>query len=174
MFKIKYFEARIVNCIVDQNSDWTLSKKEGFQIFKFSKSKIFFTEKQDSNSSYGLNFSTKIENSSFFDTCPITNGTFYKIEKRDNYYDDEKFYILFGDNCKSEIELTSWNYLKCRYIHKMSLIQREKDKIWILLIGAIFGGLISFLLTFRNYDKGYDTGYKKAKSLYHTAQPKSK
>ena len=166
--RIRRFSARIIDCVQDNQSGFGMSKSD-FQIFDFSKSKIFLTKRQLSSSIYTLNFASQMEEYRFVTHCLIKDWTNYTLEEQYNSDDEKQFKIFFKDNagdtnCSSFLEMNWWNKVKCKCIHGRYWFQREIEWFYktiisviiSLLIGGIIGGIVGKGI-------GYNQGYHKAK-----------
>lgn len=158
------FKARIIDCVQNEVSGFYM-EKEAFQTFEFSKNRIFFTKNQSTSSTYSLNFSSSFEINRIVRHCVIKNWIEYTLTKPENFNEKNQFRISFKDNidnseCYSFLEINWWNRIKLNLIHKRYLVQREKDKIWLVVISAIIGYIIGTIGNASQYKLGYQNGLK--------------
>jgi hypothetical protein len=98
--------------------------------FYFSKNKIFFTEEMKSRIN---EFSVDP-----FGVTHFKDGTNYTIQKTYHDKTDEPVYeVSFLKDCKYYLQVDPINKMKLRWIHKMTIFQKEPLAIIAIIISII-------------------------------------
>ena len=93
----------------------------------------------------------------------LSHGIKYVFDKTYNE-DTEKtsFSIKLESHqgCGSDLQIDTWNRIKCNWIHKRYWIINNKEELYKIVFAAVVGAIISALAAISGYDKGYDQGYE--------------
>jgi hypothetical protein len=124
------FKAKIIECRRESKFK-EIGKAPKYNIFKFSRGKIWFTKNQPEES-YFL---------SPYAVCEFRNGADYTFDKVRDKNDKTQFRIDIkaGKSCQSFIELSFINKIKCNIIHCRYWVQKpeNRDKIYVGIIVGI-------------------------------------
>lgn len=108
----------------------TITQEPLVMEFYFSKNKIFFTEKMKSQIT---EFSADP-----FGVSHFIDGTNYTLEKTYHAKTDEPIYqVSFLKDSKYYLSVDTLNKMKLRWIHKMTIIQKEPLAIVAIIISII-------------------------------------
>ncbi|MBX2938436.1 MAG: hypothetical protein KF880_00020 [Ferruginibacter sp.] len=126
------FKARIEKCVAENISD-------DFDLFKFSKSKIFFTNNQKDNEYY-------IDS---FGCFPFSDKSSYKLVKIYDSDFERDVYLIDMLLVRVKLKLNWYNKFKMKWIHRLFWIQQPKTKqdIYIIIATTVITFIVTFLGT---------------------------
>jgi len=149
-----YIESAVRMSTIKQHS-----KK--FNIFQFSKNRVWATKHQGDVKVYYLNF---------FEGCPFQTESIYKIQKSYDKNDKQRWLIFIHgkDGCGSYLRMNWWNKQKCKWIHRdFWFFKTEFNWLKQGIIGGFIASLFSIITYFVGqnigFNKGYENGLKEGK-----------
>lgn len=157
------FKATIHGMVGNPSPD--VGGKKSFALFSFSKAKIWFGKNQKADM-YSLGI--------IHGVCNFSNGAEYTFDKGYNK-DEKKVWFISSLNgntdCKSVINLDTWNKIKCNIIHGRYFLYREREWFIKTIIAAAVGFIFGLIGTGIGYRQGYENGLKEGKhQIQDTAQ----
>ena len=106
---------------------------DGERKFKFTKSQIFYIEKENRNW--------------YFDNLKVTDGDYYSLIVTDNVNRLLRYEIVINKQRPIKLALDSKNEFLLKWTHKLCYIQQEKSNWLKNIIGALLIALTTFVLT---------------------------
>ena len=126
------------------------SKPKGSSVFIFTKSQIFYEEKNNRNWE--------------FENLDIKEGDYYQLLVTDNINIDKRYRIIINNNSTISIALDKKNERLLKWTHRLYYIQKESSN-WLktAIITCAFSLLTYFVGQKIGFKSGYQDGLKEGK-----------